>query len=253
MSQSISHGCPECSHIMPGGRKCGAVALKGQLLCHAHTHRRRLVEINRVRRHSVALPPLEDRAAIQMAIDEVLAAFAGRKITRRETATYLYAIDLAARNLTRIEQLPPPYPPQPSNDEPGAPGPGAPGPGAPGPSLLGTRETPSPAPRNLASDNRETASRAPAEPFPGRAAHPSAHPPLPAPASRNETQATLQRYRQAHAHYAAMPSGTATAMLDQIQTIIDSLEAELASLNQQHPPARPPEGTRPPEPARASG
>lgn len=105
---SQSSGCPECRHILPGGRKCGAIASRGEPFCHAHLHRRTLAEVNRARRHSVALPPLEDRAAIQMSIDEVLAAFAAHKISRRETSTYLYALDLASRNLARMEQLTPP-------------------------------------------------------------------------------------------------------------------------------------------------
>ncbi|MFP5204565.1 MAG: hypothetical protein ACLGSH_04335 [Acidobacteriota bacterium] len=106
----MSQGCLECHHIFPGGRKCGAIALKGQTLCYAHANQQHLIEVNRARCHSVALPPLEDRAAIRMAIDEVLAALAASKITRCTASTYLYAIDLASRNLTRIEQLPPPAP-----------------------------------------------------------------------------------------------------------------------------------------------
>ena len=89
--------CPECRHILPGGQKCHAIAVKDLPYCLAHLRRSRLADANRARRHSVALPPLEDWAAIQMSIDEILAAFAAHKITRRETGTYLYALQMASK------------------------------------------------------------------------------------------------------------------------------------------------------------
>lgn len=112
-------GCPECRHILPGGRKCRSIALKDQAFCYAHLRHSNLTEANRARSHSVALPPLEDWAAIQMSLDEIVAAFAAHKISRPEAGTYLYALQIASRNLVRIEQLPPPDPIQLSTDEHG--------------------------------------------------------------------------------------------------------------------------------------
>ena len=150
--------CPECRHILPDGRKCHALALKDKLFCPAHLHRRTLAEANRSRQHSVALPPLENRTAIQMSIDEILAAMAAHKITRREAGTYLYAVQMASQNLARIEQfeqLPPPGPVQPSSDdrgdplaaEAGCPNAGCPNAGCPRSLAFGDRgdHTPSPA------------------------------------------------------------------------------------------------------------
>jgi hypothetical protein len=97
----------QCQHILIGGKRCGDVALRGQSLCRHHINKRSLTQANRARRHSVALPPLEDRAAIQMSLDEILASFAARKITRPEAGTYLFGIQLAELNLSRMERLPP--------------------------------------------------------------------------------------------------------------------------------------------------
>jgi hypothetical protein len=105
---------PECSHVMPSGRNCQSPARRGGLFCIHHGHRHALAQANRARNHSVALPPLEDRAAIQMSIDAVLAAMAAHKISRREAATCLFAIQLASQNLARMEQNPSPDPASPA-------------------------------------------------------------------------------------------------------------------------------------------
>ena len=97
MSESLT--CPECRHVFPNGRRCHAPALRGKPLCYFHSRNRVLVELNRGRDHSVALPPLEDRGAIQVAINEVLAALAAGKLDRKEVWPYLVAIQMAARNL----------------------------------------------------------------------------------------------------------------------------------------------------------
>lgn len=102
--------CPECRHILPSGRKCSQPALHGKPFCIHHCRSRNLVQANRARNHSIALPPLEDRAAIQMSLDVVLAALAAGKINRRTAATYAYAIKIGSDNLARMEQAPPPEP-----------------------------------------------------------------------------------------------------------------------------------------------
>ncbi len=128
----------ECRHILASGRKCRAAALKGRAFCLHHIRSRNLVESNRARNHSIALPPLEDRAAIQMSLDVVLAALAAGKFNRRTAATYVYAIKAASDNLALLEQLPPPEPIEICRDERGdilaaePPSPEIPSVGAPG-------------------------------------------------------------------------------------------------------------------------
>lgn len=98
---SESNPCLECRHVMPSGARCHSPALRGKDLCYYHARQRTLVDHNRYRQHSVALPPLEDRGAIQMAINEVVAALAARKIDRHDAGLYLYAIQIASQNLVR--------------------------------------------------------------------------------------------------------------------------------------------------------
>ena len=106
----MSNPCPECHHILPGGRKCHQPALHGKPLCIHHCRTRNLVEANRARKHSIALPPLEDRPAIQMSLDIVLAALGAGKINRRTAATYAFSLKIASDNFARMEQAPPPEP-----------------------------------------------------------------------------------------------------------------------------------------------
>ena len=103
----MSIGCPECRHILTSGSKCHLPALRGKPFCMHHCRTRNLVEANRARKHSIALPPLEDRQAIQMSIDVVLAALGAGKINRRTAATYVYAIKTVSDRLPRIDQEPP--------------------------------------------------------------------------------------------------------------------------------------------------
>ena len=115
----MSNACPECRHILTSGRKCHQPAMRGQLFCQHHCRTRNLVEANRLRNHSIALPPLEDRSAVQLSIDVVLAALGAGKINRRTAATYVYAIKVGADNLAVTEQAPPPEPLEVCRDERG--------------------------------------------------------------------------------------------------------------------------------------
>ncbi len=98
-ANSQPRACPECRHIFPNGRRCHAAALRGKPLCYFHSRNRSVADQNRARTHSVALPPLEDRGAIQVALNEVLAALAAGKLDRKEIWPYLSAIQMASRNL----------------------------------------------------------------------------------------------------------------------------------------------------------
>jgi hypothetical protein len=104
---SMVNSCPQCRHILPSGRRCQQPALREKPFCHHHCRSRNLVQANRARNHSIALPPLEDRSAIQMSIDVVLAALDAGKINRRTAATYAYAIKIGSDNLSRMEKEPP--------------------------------------------------------------------------------------------------------------------------------------------------
>ena len=95
---------PECRHIHPNGKRCHANALRGQPLCYYHNRNKNIVRHNREREYSVALPPLEDRGAIQMTLDAVVAALAASKLDKKTVWPYLVAIQSASHNLARAKE-----------------------------------------------------------------------------------------------------------------------------------------------------
>jgi hypothetical protein len=227
--------CPECRYLLPGGQKCHGVAVKDLPYCHAHLRRSRLADANRARRHSVALPPLEDWAAIQMAIDEILAAFAAHKITRRETGTYLYALQMASQILIRNERHAPPAdtpPPAPTPTE----------------STPQNPEPPAPEPTDPASDPAEPD---PAEPDPAtpEATHElEPEPPLALTRKqirqqRIQLELSLRNYYEARAYYSSNPTdvpGTdCSVVLAYLNDNIEQVEARLHDLNLQATPDAP--------------
>ena len=104
----MSSGLPYavCKHVFPSGRRCKAPALSGKPLCHHHTRSCSLTANNRYRLRSVGIPPLEDRAAIRMALDETIAAMLSNKISERKSGKLLWAIQIASHNLARAGEQP---------------------------------------------------------------------------------------------------------------------------------------------------
>ena len=246
----------QCQHIFVGGKRCGGIAERGEPLCRHHLHRRALAQTNRARRHSVALPPLEDRAAIQMSIDEILASFAARKISRREAGTYLFAIHIASINLARIEQ----FTRQPQNE--GCPGPPAahpeeqapetasPAPGATvvGPALRPGVEPPEPEPLHEAESQDHVPGRLLDNPDAAGTHEHDLERPLPLTPKKARQRSShledcLRGYRQAHAFYAAMPQDDPNhrppVVLAYLEKNIAKTEAELRALHQQAIPDSP--------------
>ena len=95
---------PVCKHIFPSGKRCHSPALRGKILCYYHARNRTLVDNNRYRQRSVGIPPLDDRADIQIAINEVAAAVMADKISDKKAAKLLYAIQLSSQNLARAKE-----------------------------------------------------------------------------------------------------------------------------------------------------
>lgn len=256
---------------MPSGRTCQSPAIKGQPLCFQHSRRRTLVEANRTRKHSIALPPLEDRVAIQMSLDEILAALSAGKISRREAATYLYALQLGMRNLSYIEQLPTPDPihlcRQQNGDilaaeEPSTTAPGdSAQPHPRGTALDDPTSTPSlePTADRPASDKE---SDSPCEPTLGDSPSDASSldlnlcatheydPEPPDPPTQKELQLkrrqielNLRNQREARAFYKAMPDSTPNEdpalVLTFLQKEIDKWEAELAEVDRLQAPDPP--------------
>lgn len=109
---------PECRHILPTGAKCHSPAMRGMAYCYFHTPGRRSAQaLGRAHKKPLKLPALDDRAAIQIAVTQVLNAIASSKINRRTAGQLLYGLQIASETLRR-----PGRPPLPKNN-PGAPTP----------------------------------------------------------------------------------------------------------------------------------
>jgi hypothetical protein len=97
----------ECRHILPGGRKCRAAALRGPAFCYYHTASRRLsVSISSA--GAVLLPPVEDAASVQVAVNQVLHSLGERRISHREAGVFFYGLRIASGLARRAEPDPNP-------------------------------------------------------------------------------------------------------------------------------------------------
>lgn len=104
-SAAGERGARECRHILPSGAKCHALALRGNVYCYFHSRLKGLAGENRDLQKTFMIPLIEDRASIQMAINEVLYALGANKIDPRRAAQYLYGLQLSIQNLSRLPDL----------------------------------------------------------------------------------------------------------------------------------------------------
>ncbi len=110
-----------CNHVRTNGSVCQSPTLKGGLYCYFHQRdRQRLDNLRQARTvklstkapdrddmdgeilESLAIPVLEDAAAIQVATTAVLRAFGANHIRPRRAGLLLYGLQIAALNLQRV-------------------------------------------------------------------------------------------------------------------------------------------------------
>ena len=96
----------ECTHTLDSGANCKAPARTGSSFCHHHNPRTHLDPHPRQTRESepLALPPLLDKCAILVAVNEVIQAASQRRIKCSEARTLLMALKFASRLMTEIDQ-----------------------------------------------------------------------------------------------------------------------------------------------------
>ena len=93
---------PECRHIKTSGGKCGSPALRGQSFCYFHS---RLKQRAAEPEPTFILPNLEDRGAVQLAINEVVKALAAHKLNAKRAGLLLYALQIASANARNKEEI----------------------------------------------------------------------------------------------------------------------------------------------------
>ncbi len=83
---------PQCQHLKPDGIRCGSPALRGRDLCYFH-HRQ-------ARRPSLGyVPPLNDRAAIQHALSQIMRAAFDPRVDSDRLRVMVYTLQTALSNL----------------------------------------------------------------------------------------------------------------------------------------------------------
>jgi hypothetical protein len=87
---------------MPNGDRCRAAALSATYFCYFHTRLRRKPDGHTAKfEESVAIPILEDRCAIQVALSNVLNALGSSKLDARKAGVFLYGLQIASQNVER--------------------------------------------------------------------------------------------------------------------------------------------------------
>jgi hypothetical protein len=91
-----------CRHIMPNGNRCHAPAVLGAYFCYFHKRLHcKADEHSSKFEESVAIPILEDRCAIQVAVSNVLNALGSSKLDVRKAGVFLYGLQIASQNVER--------------------------------------------------------------------------------------------------------------------------------------------------------
>src|ERR1700735_2237910 len=93
----------QCRHIFTDGHRCGSPCLRQEDFCYYHHTTRRPVHDPRTRedRYAFDLPMPEDRAAIQLAIGQILLRIAHNQIDSKRAGLLLYGLQIASTNLPR--------------------------------------------------------------------------------------------------------------------------------------------------------
>src|SRR5271170_1587877 len=102
----------ECQHVRPSGKKCRAIAIRGHRFCYFHLQARRghyssITPAETVanggpapvpQATTIAIPMLEDRSALQIALSEVLRAVAANQIDTNRGWLLLSGLRMASQN-----------------------------------------------------------------------------------------------------------------------------------------------------------
>ena len=101
-----------CRHIFVDGRQCGSRALRNQNFCYYHYAHRTPVLANQRRRQPASgfdltrLDSLDNHAAIQLSLSEVLGRIANNTIDPRRAWLLLYGLQIAGHNLRHAHPTP---------------------------------------------------------------------------------------------------------------------------------------------------
>jgi hypothetical protein len=117
-----------CRHIKTNGERCGSPALRTNPFCYFHRnladcHPRppapdltptiihpmdplRELQLAAIDASNLALPPLEDRESIQLAVSMIVGALARNQLDSARAGTLLYGLQVASANAVRLNHSP---------------------------------------------------------------------------------------------------------------------------------------------------
>jgi hypothetical protein len=85
---------PECRHVMPSGLHCQSPAMRGSSFCYYHSRPVRPVRPRRPSEEPIGLPFVLEASSCLEAINEVIQALAGNRISNRRAAILLHSIQM---------------------------------------------------------------------------------------------------------------------------------------------------------------
>jgi len=97
----------QCRHIHANGRRCGSPALRHENFCYYHHATRRPApkpgapRYPDAEQHPFALPPVEDRPSLQLALNFILSRIASNDLDPKRAGLLLYGLQIAAISLPR--------------------------------------------------------------------------------------------------------------------------------------------------------
>src|SRR5271156_334240 len=97
----------QCRHIRASGKRCGMAALRDEPFCYYHHTTRRPAPNPRIPRYPdcakepFAMPVVEDRAAIQLAISQTLSRIASNDLDLKRAKLILYGLQIATAALPK--------------------------------------------------------------------------------------------------------------------------------------------------------
>lgn len=89
-----------CRHIKTDGNVCNSIALSDRPYCYYHTRLRTCAKAPSVQpEEPLVLPVLEDERAIQLALTQIMAAIATKRIDTKQAALFFRGLQIAQKNL----------------------------------------------------------------------------------------------------------------------------------------------------------
>jgi hypothetical protein len=86
----------ECRHILTGGDRCHAAALRNQPYCYFHNKLHRLSSPSGETK-PIPMPPIEDDSSIKLALNQIFGALNSPHMDTRRASLMLYGLQIAAQ------------------------------------------------------------------------------------------------------------------------------------------------------------